>query len=167
MGAKMDSLNELFVHELQDLYSAETQLIEALPKMARAASSSQLQQAFKMHLEQTEGHVKRLEQIFKDLKQDSKGEKCKGMEGLIKEGDSLIKKKKDMDADVLDAGLIGAAQRVEHYEIAAYGTATAFAKLMGKQDFANLLHQTLEEEKKTDEKLTQLAESAINQEALA
>jgi ferritin-like metal-binding protein YciE len=167
MGVKLDSLNKLFIHELKDLYSAETQLVEALPKMAEAASSPKLQQAFKMHLEQTQGHVKRIEQIFQDLKHEPTGEKCKGMEGLIKEGESLIKQKKEMDPDVLDAGLIGAAQRVEHYEIAGYGTVTAFAKLMGKENFASLLHQTLEEEKNTDEKLTQLAESAINQEALA
>ncbi len=167
MPNKMDSLNELFIHELQDLYSAEKQLVDALPKMAEAASSSQLQQAFKMHLDQTQEHVKRIEEIFQNLEAKPTGVKCEGMEGLIKEAQSLIKQKKQMDPDVLDAGLIGAAQRVEHYEIAAYGTVTAFAKLMGKQQFASTLHKTLEEEKRTDEKLTQLAESAINQEALS
>jgi ferritin-like metal-binding protein YciE len=166
MGVKLDSLNKLFVHELKDLYSAETQLVEALPKMAEAASSPKLQEAFKAHLQQTQGHVKRIEQVFQELQHEPTGEKCKGMEGLIKEGESLIKKKKEMDPDVLDAGLIGAAQRVEHYEIAGYGTVIAFAKQLGKENFASLLHQTLDEEKSTDEKLTQLAESAINPQAL-
>lgn len=166
MAEKMDSLNELFTEQLQDLYSAETQLVDALPKMAKAASSSQLQQAFEQHLEQTRGHVQRIEQVFQGMQSKPNGKKCKGMEGLIKEGEELIQKKGKIDSEVLDAGLIAAAQRVEHYEIAGYGTVTEFAKMLNQKDAQNILHQTLEEEKNTDQKLTKLAESSINKEAL-
>jgi len=161
---KINSLHDLYLMELRDLYSAENQLIKALPKMAKAACSAQLRRAFEQHLRQTEGHVKRLERIFKELDESPKGKKCAGMEGLIDEGKELLKE--DVAEDVLDAGLIGAAQRVEHYEIAGYGTARAYARMLGYETAARLLQQTLDEESETDEKLTQLAESVINVEAL-
>jgi ferritin-like metal-binding protein YciE len=157
-----DALKELYVDELKDLYSAENQLLKALPKMAKAATSEELSSAFTEHLEQTKGHVQRLEQIFEMLDENPKGKKCAGMEGLIKEGAELMGE--DFEAEVLDAGLIGAAQRVEHYEIAAYGTARAFAELLEETEQASLLGETLQEEKETDQKLTQLSEE-INVEA--
>ena len=157
-----DALKELYVDELKDLYSAENQLVKALPKMAKAASSDELRTAFEEHLEQTKGHVQRLEQIFEMLDESPKGKKCVGMEGLVKEGAELMEE--DFEEEVMDAGLIGAAQRVEHYEIAAYGTVRAFADLLGEQEQASLLGETLEEEKETDQKLTELSED-INVEA--
>ncbi len=160
---KMKTLDDLFLHELRDLYSAEKQLLKALPKMAKAASSSRLQQAFQAHLQQTEGHAERLEQIFEQLEASSRGKKCAAMEGLIEEGSELLEE--EIEADVLDAALIGAAQRVEHYEIAGYGTAAAFAQLLGHGKIQKLLEQTLEEEKAADVKLTKLALSEINAEA--
>lgn len=160
---KLNTLQDLFIHELKDLYSAETQLIKALPKMARAATHEDLRAGFEEHLEQTKVHVQRLEQIGEQCEAKLTGHKCKAMEGLIKEGSELISE--DAEDSVRDAGLIGAAQRVEHYEIAAYGTARALAKCLGYDDAAELLGETLEEEKATDEKLTELAESAINSEA--
>lgn len=157
-----DKLKELYIDELKDLYSAETQLVKALPKMAKAASSDELRQGFESHLEQTKEHVQRLEQIFASLDESPKGKKCAGMEGLIKEGSEVMEE--DFEDAVLDAGLIGAAQRVEHYEIAAYGTASEFARVLGEDEHVSLLEQTLEEEKETDEKLTELAKD-INQQA--
>ena len=159
------ALNELYKEELKDLYSAETQLVAALPKMAKAASSPELKQAFEIHLEATKGHVKRLEQIFATLGGSPKGKKCKAMEGLVEEGAELIKAKADFEPEALDAGLIGAAQRVEHYEIAAYGTARTLAQQLGDQQAATLLQQTLNEETATDAKLTALAVGRINQQA--
>ncbi len=160
---KLDTLQDLFIHELKDLYSAETQLVKALPKMAKAASHPDLIAGFEEHLEQTKGHVQRLEQIAESCECKLAGHKCKAMEGLIEEGSELISE--DAEDTVRDAGLIGAAQRVEHYEMAAYGTARALARQLGYDDAAELLGETLEEERATDEKLTELAESAINAEA--
>ena len=160
---RLDTLRDLYVEQLQDLYSAETQLVAALPKMAKAASHTQLRGAFQEHLTQTETHVKRLENIFDDLGVSPKGQKCKGMEGLIKEGEEMIKTKGDSAA--IDAGLIAAAQRVEHYEIAGYGCVRTYAQQLGDQQVARQLQQTLDEEGMTDKKLTQLAESVINLEA--
>ena len=159
---KTTSLYELFVKELQDLYDAENQLIKALPKMAKAASSDELREGFEKHLEQTRQHARRLEQIFESLAEDAKGEKCKGMEGVIKEGSKVINE--DMEEPVKDAALISAAQRVEHYEIAAYGTVRTWANQMQHEKALSLLEQTLSEEKETDQKLTQLAEN-LNVEA--
>ena len=162
--AEMDSLRELYVEGIKDLYSAENQILKALPKMAKAASSPQLQQAFQMHLEQTQGQVQRLERIFEKLGASPKGKTCKAMEGLVAEGEELLKE--DADPAVLDAGLIAAAQRVEHYEIAGYGTVRTYARLLKDNEAAQLLQQTLDEEGETDKKLTQLAESGINVEAV-
>ncbi|HWY52904.1 MAG TPA: ferritin-like domain-containing protein [Terriglobales bacterium] len=151
-----DSLKELYVEELKDLYSAENQLVKALPKMAKAASSDELRQGFEEHLEQTKCHVQRLEKVFQSLEESPKGKKCKGMEGLIEEGAEVMEE--DFEGSLMDAALIGAAQRVEHYEIAAYGTVCAFAKELGETKQASLLTETLEEEKETDEKLTEFAQ---------
>jgi ferritin-like metal-binding protein YciE len=156
------ALRELYIDELRDIYNAETQLVKALPKMAKAATNEQLRSGFEEHLEQTRGHVSRLDQIFEELDEKPTGKKCAGMEGLVKEGGEMISE--DFEPEVKDAGLIGAAQRVEHYEIAAYGTVRAFAELLGDSRAVDLLSQTLEEEKETDKKLTQLA-SEINVEA--
>jgi ferritin-like metal-binding protein YciE len=155
-------LKELYIDELKDLYSAENQLVKALPKMAKAATSDKLRQGFEQHLEQTKGHVQRLEQIFESLGESPKGKKCKGMEGLIEEGSEMTEE--DFDGPVLDAGLIGAAQRVEHYEIAAYGTARSFADELGESKHVSLLEATLSEEEATDEKLTELSQE-INKQA--
>jgi ferritin-like metal-binding protein YciE len=157
-----EGLKELYIDELKDLYSAENQLLKALPKMAKTASSQELQDGFKEHLEQTRGHVDRLEQIFKSLDASPRGKRCMGMEGLVKEGSEVMQE--DFDEAVMDAALIGAAQRVEHYEIAAYGTVSEFARILGEGDHVSLLEQTLQEEKKTDEKLTKLAKQ-INPQA--
>jgi ferritin-like metal-binding protein YciE len=159
-----NSLRELYVAELRDLYSAETQLVKALPKMAKASSNAELRQGFEEHLRQTSEHVSRLEQIFDMIGEKATGKKCVGMEGLVKEGAETMKE--DYDDTVMDAAIIGAAQRVEHYEIAAYGTVRAFAEQLGEDDHVSLIEQTLNEEKQTDEKLTQLAEQ-INSEASA
>jgi ferritin-like metal-binding protein YciE len=162
---KLESLEELLINELQDLYSAETMLIKALPKMAQKASSPQLKTAFESHLQQTEGHKRRLDQIFDELRDiDREDKKCKGLEGIIKEGEEVIKA--DAEPEVRDAALISAAQRVEHYEIAAYGTVRTYAQLLGRNNWAQLLQQTLDEEKQTDQKLNDLA-SHINIEAKA
>ena len=157
-----DSLRELYVNELKDLYNAETQLVKALPKMAKAASNAQLRQGFEEHLRQTSEHVSRLEQIFEKLGEKPTGKKCLGMEGLVKEGAETMQE--DYANTLMDAAIIGAAQRVEHYEIAGYGTVRAFAELLGENEHVSLLEQTLKEEKQTDVKLTQLAEQ-INSEA--
>jgi ferritin-like metal-binding protein YciE len=161
---KLETLNELFIEQLQDLYSAEEQITEALPKMAKAASSPALQRAFEEHLEQSEGHIARLDQCFEKLDADPEGKTCKGMKGLIAEVEDLLDE--DAEPEVLDAGLIAGAQRIEHYEIAAYGCARTYAQLLGMTELAQLLQQTLDEEKETDQKLTDLAES-INLEAKA
>ena len=161
---KLDSLKKLYIEELRDLYHAEGQLVKALPKMAKAASSPQLRSGFEEHLEQTKGHVQRLEQIFEKLGVSPKGKTCKAMQGLVEEGEELLKE--DSDPSVLDAGLISAAQRVEHYEIAGYGTVRAYARSLGEEEAARLLQQTLDEEGETDKKLTRLAESLINAEAV-
>lgn len=162
---KLNTLQDLFHHELQDLYSAEKQLVKALPKMAKAASNEELRAGFEQHLEETKTHVNRLEQISQDLGLSLGRHKCKAMEGLVEEGADLISE--DAEDSVRDAGLIGAAQRVEHYEIAAYGTARALALKLDLKAAADLLQQTLEEEKATDEKLTALAESSVNNDAAA
>jgi ferritin-like metal-binding protein YciE len=148
-------LKELYIDELKDLYNAENQLVKALPKMAKAASSNELRKGFEEHLEQTKGHVQRLEKIFQALSENPKGKKCKGMEGLIEEGSEAMQE--DFEASVMDAALIGAAQRVEHYEIAGYGTVRSMAETLGEDDHVSLLEKTLEEEKETDERLTELA----------
>jgi ferritin-like metal-binding protein YciE len=159
---KATNLEDLLVEELKDLYSAENQMVKALPKMAKAANSSALRSAFEGHLQQTRGQIERLDRAFALLSLPAKAKKCAAMEGLIEGGNELIDE--DPVAPVLDAGLIGAAQKVEHYEIAAYGTARTHAELLGLDDVAALLEETLEEEKQTDEKLTELA-STINVEA--
>jgi ferritin-like metal-binding protein YciE len=163
---KLESLHGLFIEELQDLYSAENQILEALPKMIEKAESPDLKQGFQMHLEQTRGHVRRLDQIFDQLgnEVDRKDKTCKGMKGIIKDGEEVLKAKGE--AEVRDAGMIAAAQRVEHYEIAGYGTVRTYAEQLGRRDWAQLLEQTLQEEKDTDLKLTQLA-GHINIEAKA
>lgn len=157
---EMDSLRDLYVEQLKDLYSAENQIVKALPKMADAASHPELKNGFERHLEQTRGHVRRLEEIFDDLGESPKGVHCRGMEGLLKEGDEMLKA--NATDDVRDAGLIAAAQRVEHYEIAGYGTVRAFAERLGHPKHARLLQETLDEEGATDHKLTAMAERVIN-----
>lgn len=153
----MERLRELLVLELRDLYSAEKQLVAALPKMARAASSMELKEAFEKHLGQTEEHVSRLEQVFEALGLSARAKKCEAMAGLIDEGSQFIKDK-ESDQAVRDAALIGAAQKVEHYEIASYGTVRTWAQLLGEKSAAKLLQQTLDEEAATDETLTGIAE---------
>ena len=160
---EMDSLRKLYVDELKDLYSAEKQILQALPKMAKKATNEQLKKGFEMHLEETRMQVERLDRIFEMLGKSSRGKKCKGMEGLLEEGKEMMQE--DMDPEVMDAALIAAAQRVEHYEIAGYGTVRTYAQLLGENQHVKLLQQTLDEEGNTDKKLTQLA-SAINVEAL-
>jgi ferritin-like metal-binding protein YciE len=147
-------LKELFIDELKDLYNAETQLIKALPKMAKAANSEELRSGFEEHLEQTKGHAQRIEQIFQTLNEKPTGKKCKAMEGLVAEGAEAMEE--DFEGEVADAALIGAARRVEHYEMAAYSTVIKFAELLGEDQSARLLKQTLEEETDTDEKLVSL-----------
>jgi ferritin-like metal-binding protein YciE len=151
-----EGLKQLYIDELKDLYSAETQLVKALPKMAKGASSEELRQGFEEHLDQTKGHVQRLEKIFEALGESPKGKKCKGMEGLIAEGSEALDE--EYEENVLDAALIGAAQRVEHYEIAGYGTVRALAEVLGEDEHVSLLTETLDEEKETDEKLTELSQ---------
>jgi ferritin-like metal-binding protein YciE len=160
---KLQTLQDLLVHELKDLYSAETQLVKALPKMVKAATNESLKAGFEDHLEQTRNHVTRLEEAAKTFGCKLTGHRCKAMEGLIAEGGELISE--DADDSVRDAGLIGAAQRVEHYEIAGYGTARALAECLGFGDVVRLLNETLDEERAADEKLTELAETTINVEA--
>ena len=157
---ELESLRELYIDELKDLYSAEKQLVKALPKMVKNATSPELKQAFQDHLAKTETHVERLEQIFESLEASPRGKKCVGMEGLIEEANELIGE--DADEDVLDAGLISKAQHVEHYEMAGYGTVRTYAEILGETRHAKLLQQTLDEEGKADKLLTQLAESSIN-----
>ena len=152
---EMESLKELFVDELKDLYSAENQILKALPKMIKKATSAELKQGFEKHLKETEGHVERLDKIFQELDESPRGKKCKGMEGIIEDGKELMEK--DAEPEVMDAGLIGAAQHVEHYEIAGYGCVRTYAELLGLEKIAKLLQKTLDEEAATDEKLTELA----------
>jgi ferritin-like metal-binding protein YciE len=150
------SLRDLYIDELRDLYSSETQLVKALPKLAKASSNEQLREAFEEHLQQTEEHVSRLEQIFEQLEEKPTGKKCMGMEGLVKEGAETMDE--EYSDEVMDAAVIGAAQRVEHYEIAAYGTVREMAKLLGEDDHVSLIEETLEEEKQADQKLTELSQ---------
>lgn len=152
---KLETLKDLYIHELKDLFSAENQIIKALPKMAKAASNAQLAAGFKEHLAQTKEHVARLEKILKSHDETTRGPKCKGMEGVLKEGAEMIEE--DAAEDVRDAGLISAAQRVEHYEMAGYGTARTYAGLLGDRQGQKLLQTTLDEEGATDKKLTKLA----------
>jgi len=158
----MESLKDLFIEELKDLYSAENQILKALPKMIRKATSPDLKSGFEQHLKETQVHVERLEKIFQELEQSPKGKKCKGMEGVIADGKELMEE--EAEPEVMDAGLIGAAQHVEHYEMAGYGCVRTYAELLGHNDFAKLLQKTLDEERATDEKLTELARN-INVEA--
>ena len=159
----LGSLHDLYVEELRDLYNAENQLLKALPKMAKAASDETLRAAFEEHLEVTRGQVDRLDRIFKKLGTKPTGKKCVAMEGLIKEGKEMMEE--DAEPAVLDAALIAAAQKVEHYEIAGYGTVRTYARMLGYEEAADLLQETLDEEGETDPKLTDLAESVINVEA--
>lgn len=157
---KLDSVHDLLIAELRDLHDAEQQLVEALPKMAEAASSSELKDAFTHHLEETRKHVTRLDGIFENLNEKPSGETCAAMKGLVKEGEEFIKAKGD--PDVRNAGLIGAAQRVEHYEMAGYGTVRTLAKRLGFLDIAKTLQATLDEEAAADRKLTSIAEGNVN-----
>ncbi len=162
---EVDSLKKLYVEELKDLYSAEKQILQALPKMVKKATHPELKNAFQEHLEVTKVHVERLERIFEGLGKPARAKKCKAMEGLLEEGKEVMAE--DMDDDVMDAALIAAAQRVEHYEMAGYGTVRTWAQEMGETDAAKLLQQTLDEEGDADKSLTKLAESTINIEAMA
>jgi ferritin-like metal-binding protein YciE len=160
-----ESLRDAFEEELKDVLSAEKQLVKALPKMAKAATNEDLKAGFEEHLEQTKVHVERLEKVFELLDKTPRAKKCKAMEGLIEEGSEIMEE--DMEPEVMDAMLIGAAQKVEHYEIATYGTLVTWARQLGMEDAASILHETLDEEKDTDMKLTELAETGINAEAEA
>jgi ferritin-like metal-binding protein YciE len=160
---KLETLNDLYLEQLKDLYSAENQLVVAMPKMEAKATNPQLKAAFKMHLAETEHQLQRLTQIFQELGMDGGGHECKAMKGIIKEGDELMAQ--DADPDVMDAGLIAAAQRVEHYEISGYGTACTYAKQLGHTKALALLKETINEEKMADEKLSIIAESHVNLEA--
>jgi len=162
---KVESLHDVFEDELKDILSAEKQFLKALPKMAKAASNEELAAGFEEHLEQTKGHVERLEKIFETLGKTPRAKKCKAMEGLIEEGSELMEE--DAVPEVMDALLIAAAQKVEHYEIATYGTLVAWARQLDMNDAADLLQQTLDEEKETDVKLTELAEAGVNASAEA
>jgi ferritin-like metal-binding protein YciE len=160
---KLNTLQDLYIHELKDLYSAENQIVKALPKMAKEASAPELRTAFEEHLQQTREHVSRLERIFERMNESPKGSSCDGMKGIISEGEDLMDE--DADESVCDAALIGAAQRVEHYEMAAYGSVRTYARQLGYQEDAALLQRTLDEEGATDKKLTSIAESHVNVEA--
>lgn len=160
---EIDSLRKLYVEELKDLYSAEKQLLQALPRMAKKAENEQLRRAFEEHTQVTQEQVSRLEKIFEALGKPARGKKCKAMEGLIEEGKEIMQE--DMEPEVMDAALISISQKIEHYEIAGYGTVRTYAEMLGEQEAAKLLQQTLNEEGEADKKLTQLAESSINVEA--
>jgi ferritin-like metal-binding protein YciE len=162
---EMDSLRKLYVDELKDLYSAEKQILQALPRMAKKAQNEKLKKAFEEHVRVTEKQVERLDRIFEKLGKAARGKKCKGMEGLLEEGKEMMQE--DMEPEVMDAALIAAAQRVEHYEMAGYGTVRTYAQLLGEDEHAKLLQQTLDEEGNADKLLSQLAESEINVEAAA
>ena len=159
----LDSLEKLFIEELRDIYNAEKQLTRALPRMAKAAESPDLERAFTSHLKETQGQIKRLERVFQEVGQAVRGKKCKGMEGLIEEGKEMMEE--DGEPQVIDAALIASAQKVEHYEIAAYGCLRTYAELLGYSEAAQLLQQNLQEEEAADKKLTQLGESGINEAA--
>jgi len=161
---KLDTLQKLYTSALRDLYTAENQLLKALPKMAKAASSEELKDAFEKHLEQTKSHVERLERVFEELDEKPKGKTCRAMKGLVEEGSEILQQ--DGEESVLDAGIIVAAQKVEHYEIAGYGSVRTFAHLLGQDKAAELLQTTLDEESETNELLNRLAESIINPEAI-
>ena len=161
----LNTLEKLYIEELRDLYNAENQLLKALPKMAKGASSPELKDAFEKHLEQTKGHVQRLEELFEQRDESPKGKTCKAMKGLVEEGSEILKE--EGEDSVLDAGMIVAAQKVEHYEIASYGSVRTFANLLGKDEEAKVLQSTLDEEAETNEILNQLAEGIVNQEALS
>ena len=165
MSTAIKSMSDLYVESLRDLYSAETQITKALPKMAKAVESEELKAGFEEHLEQTKNQIERLKKIFEGLGEKPTGHHCEAMEGLIAEGQELMESVKE--PTVLDAGLIGAAQKVEHYEIAGYGTARNFARLLGYDDHAELLQETLDEEGATDEKLTELADGMVNEAAVS
>jgi len=160
---KFNNLQDVFLEQLRDMYDAEQRLVKALPKMAKAASDAQLRAGFEQHLEQTKNHVSRLEQVFQQMGEKAKTETCPAMKGLVEEGEEMISA--GGPDEVRDAALIAAAQKVEHYEIASYGTLCTWAQRLGKHAAFDLLHQTLEEEKATDEKLTQIAESKVNLQA--
>ena len=165
MAKDVKTMEDLFLENIRDLMDAEKQITKALPKMAKTATSEELTNAFQEHLEQTRGHIERLERIFAAMGYKPGGVKCAGMEGLLKEGDEMVRL---TDAGMVrDAGLIAAAQRVEHYEMAGYGSARTFGQLLGHSEAADLLQQTLEEERKTDELLTEIAESMVNKRAAA
>jgi ferritin-like metal-binding protein YciE len=157
---KLNTLKDLYIHELKDLHSAENQILKALPKMIKAATNDELASGFQEHLEQTREHAERLEKILSGYNQTTRGPKCKGMEGLLAEGSEMMEE--EADEEVRDAGLIAAAQRVEHYEISGYGTSRTYASLLGDKQGAKLLQATLDEEAETDKKLTSLATSSIN-----
>ncbi len=161
----LDSLQSLFLDELKDIYHAEKQLVQALPRLAKAAGTPELRDAFTSHLKQTEGHVRRLETIFKDLGQPARGKRCKGMEGLIEEGKEILQE--EGEEPVIDAALIASAQKVEHYEIASYGCLRTYAQLLGHENAARLLAETLAEEEAADEKLNAIAETRVNANAAA
>ncbi|HEY9087031.1 MAG TPA: ferritin-like domain-containing protein [Anaerolineaceae bacterium] len=163
MAGKVKTLEDLLVEQLKDLYSAEGQLVHALPKMAKAATNPELRMGFEQHLEQTRQQQQRIEQMFEHLEGSPRGKKCVGMEGLIKEGDEVLQE--DMDPQVRDAALIAAAQKVEHYEISGYGTAATYADMLGKKEVGALLKQTLSEEEMTDQKLTKMAKMRVNWDA--
>lgn len=160
---KLESIRDLYVEELKDLYDAENQITQALPKMGQAAQAPELKRAFQEHLKQTEGQIQRLEQIFQHLGTPAKGKKCKGVAGLIAEGEELLKE--DAQPEVRDAGLIATAQKVEHYEMAGYGTVRTYAEMLGEREAAKLLQATLDEEGETNKKLTALAEQKVNRKA--
>ncbi|HEY7214508.1 MAG TPA: ferritin-like domain-containing protein [Thermoanaerobaculia bacterium] len=160
---EVDSLQKLYVEDLKDLHSAERQILQALPKMIKKAGNEQLRKAFEEHLAVTEKHVDRLDRIFDSLGKSPRGKKCKGMEGLLEEGKEAMQE--DMDPDVLDAALIAAAQKVEHYEMAGYGTVRTYAQLLNEPEHAKLLQQTLDEEGEADKTLTKIAKSSVNLEA--
>ena len=161
--AAAGTMHDAFLDELRDTYDAEKQLIKALPKLAKTASSAELRSAFENHLEETRGHVERLEQVFASLEEKARGKHCEGIAGIIEEGKSIMEE--EFDDAAMDACLIAAGQRAEHYEMAAYGTLVAWARAMGHTEAANLLQETLDEEKAADEKLTTIAEGGINQDA--
>ena len=163
MSKTVKTMNDLYVESLRDLFSAETQITQALPKLSDAATNEQLKAGIQMHLQQTEEHIARLREIFGDLNVEPGGHHCEAMEGLLAEGDELLETV--IDKAVLDAAMIGAAQKVEHYEISGYGTARTFARLLGFDGHADLLQSTLDEEAETDENLTELAESMVNEQA--
>lgn len=160
---KLDSLRILWIEEMRDLYNAENQLLKALPKMAKTASTPELKEAFESHLGETQTHIERLDEIFVKLGKKPTGKTCKAMKGLVEEGSEMMKE--DGPESVIDAGLIAAAQRVEHYEMAGYGVVRTFAGVLGEEDAQDLLQETLDEEGAADEKLTEIAESIVNEEA--